>query len=237
MSITFVDLVCLTTTAAGTGSFQLGSAVDGYRGQEALVDGAAYSYSVQQGANFEVGYGTYVASSQTLSRTVRWSSHGNAAVAFDANAAVNFTFTAEDIADLAAMAGSVAATAKAAFNAYGLQWALWFNEDPGASEALAIFVAGVDFQYPGNFLGSVTAAPFVNPTDPWTSTIDRQVGGSGAWTTVATISIGTDGSVSLATTGGLPITVAKGDRFRWLAPAGQDVTLKGFAATLKGVIP
>lgn len=234
MTITFVDLVCVATTAGGTGAFQLGSAVDGYRGVEALQDGAAYSYSVQQGSNFEVGYGTYVALSGTLSRTVRWSSHGNTPVSFDANAAVNFTFTAEDIADLAALAGSVAATAKAAFNAYGLQWALWFNEDPGAGEMLALFSAGVDFQYPANFLGSVTAPPLVNPTDTWTSTLELQVGGTGAWTEVGQIVIGTDGTVSLVTEG---FTVAKGSRIRWMAPAGMDITLKGFSVTLKGVIP
>lgn len=235
--ITFVDLVCVATATGGTSAFQLGAAVDGYRGQEALLDGGLYRYSVQQGANYEVGVGTYVASTQSLSRTPIWSSHGNVAVDFASGAQVNFTFAAEDIADLAALAGSVSATAKAAFNAYGLLWALWFNGTPDASELLALYSAAIDFQIPANFAGSATAAPTTSPADTWLSTIDMQAGGTGPWTTVGTITISTDGTVSLATTDAAPITVAKGDRLRWLAPATPDLTVRGFSATVKGVIP
>lgn len=95
---TLVDLVKIQVLSSGTGPFELGPAVPGFRGIEALIDSAIYSYSVQSGSNYEVGTGVYLAGSQTLVRTPVVSSAGNAAVAFPANAQVNFTALAADYA-------------------------------------------------------------------------------------------------------------------------------------------
>ena len=94
----FVDLVQVYATSSGPGPFALGAAVPGFDGVGALVNGASYSYSVQQGNNYEVGMGTYVLSTGTLTRLVLKSSNGGSPVAFDVNAQVSFTFTAEDMA-------------------------------------------------------------------------------------------------------------------------------------------
>lgn len=234
---TFVDLVRCTVTSSGTGPFTLGNNVTGFFGREKLQDGASYSYSVQQGDNKEVGAGTYIASTNTLTRTVRSSSNGGAPVAFDVGAEVAFTFTAADIVDVIAAASSSSGTAKAAFNAYGLQWGVWFNGTPVANEVLALYSAPVAFEFLGNFAGAATAPPLVSPAADFTLTMERQDGGSGAWTPVGTIVLGADGSVSLATPSGAPVAFDVGDRIRVVAPAIVDTSVAGFCCTFKGFIP
>lgn len=234
---TFVDLVRITATSSGTGPFSLGSHVTGFFGAEKLVDGRSYSYSVQQGDNKEVGAGTYVASTSTLTRTVRTSSNGNSPVDFSVGAEIAITFTAADIVDVIAAASSSSGTAKAAFNAYGLQWGVWFNGPPVASELLALYSVPVAFEYLANFAGAETAAPLTSPSADWIAKMQVQVGGTGAWTDVGTIEVGTDGSVSLATAGGAPVSFNVGDRIRVIGPATADTAISGLAVTFKGYIP
>lgn len=236
----FVDCVCITATSSGTGAFVLGAAVSGFYGKERLVDGATYSYVVQQGDNVEVGSGTYVASSGTLSRIPSSSTNGGAAVDFDVNAAVAFTFTAADIAAVIAQAesGAAAATAKAAFNAYGLQWGVWFNATPVAGEVIALYSAPVSFEYPANFAGASTAAPEVAPAAEMVLSVEQQAGGVGGWQEVGTVTIAAvSGVVELATTGGAAILVNAGDRLRVVAPIIADTAAETFAITFKGLIP
>lgn len=94
---TLVDRVKITVLSTGTGPFQLGAAVRAYRGVEALLDGATYSYAVESGAQYEAGTGLYVASSGTIVRTPQISSNGGAVVSFPANVELNFTALAQDI--------------------------------------------------------------------------------------------------------------------------------------------
>lgn len=110
MATTFVDLVKIIATSTGTGPFSLGAPVQGFRGVDALIDGAAYSYSVQQVASYEFGRGIYNATARTLSRGVIGSSAGNTAVAFAANASVTFTLLAEDVGALGGGGGGGAGT-------------------------------------------------------------------------------------------------------------------------------
>lgn len=95
---TLVDLVKIQVSSSGTGPFVLGAAIPGFRGIEALVDSTIYSYSVQSGANYEVGTGVYSAGTQTLIRTPIFSSNGSATIAFPANVGVSFTALAADFA-------------------------------------------------------------------------------------------------------------------------------------------
>lgn len=95
---TLVDLVKIQVLSSGTGPFALGPAVPSFRGIEALIDSAIYSYSVQSGSTYEIGTGVYLAGSQTLVRTPIVSSSGNAAVAFPANVQLTFTALADDFA-------------------------------------------------------------------------------------------------------------------------------------------
>ena len=232
-----VDLIAVIATSSGTGPFVLGAAVPGYDGIASLVNGNSYSYSVQQGSNYEVGYGTFISGTNTLSRTIIKSSYGGAPIPFQQGAQVTFTLLAEDLAALIANTGTASATAKAAFNAYGLQWLVQFNATPVASELIALYVPVVSYTYPGNFSGSATASPLISPAASWTATIDQQLGGLGAWNNIGAIGISTSGSVSLSTVSGATITINAGDRLRVLAPATADTTLVGFAVTFKGIIP
>jgi hypothetical protein len=233
---TFVDLVCAATTSSGTGPFALGSAVIGFFGTEMLRDGMTYSYSVQQDSNAEVGTGTWNAASGTLTRAVRTSTNGNAPVAFTAGAPVSFTFTSADIADLLSEAGGVSATARAAFNAYGLQWGIWFVAPPGAGEVLALYSSPISFSYQGNFLGAATAPPITPPAASCVLSVEQQAGGQGAWAQIGTITIGTDGAVSLATASPDGAAIATGDRLRVVAPDPADANVSGFSVTLKGFV-
>lgn len=94
---TLVDRVKIVVLSSGSGPFELGPAVAGYRGAEALIDGASYNYATGYGATYEVGIGTYVASLGVLVRSPSLSTSGNAAVAFPANIVLSFTIVAADI--------------------------------------------------------------------------------------------------------------------------------------------
>jgi hypothetical protein len=96
-----VDLVKIQVTSSGTAPLALGQPVTGFRGTNALIDGATYSYSIQQGATYEIGTGVYTASTGTLQRNVLWSSNGDAATPLSAGAQVAFTVLKEDIAKFA----------------------------------------------------------------------------------------------------------------------------------------
>lgn len=93
---TLVDLVKIIITNTGTSTLQLGAAVDGFRGQSALIDGETYNYSIQQGSNYEVGTGIYTAGDQTLSRGVIFSSYGNTPFPLSPNAVCTFPALAGD---------------------------------------------------------------------------------------------------------------------------------------------
>lgn len=233
----FANLVGVTITSNGTGTFSLGPAATGYFGTSFLVDGGTYSYSVQQDSNVECGFGTYVASTNTLTRNVVDSTNANQPVDFSVGAVVAFTFLKEDIADLLAEAGGVGATAKAAFNAYGLQWGIWFNGTPLENELLALYSAPVRMMFQPSFVGAATAPPIVSPAADFIMTVAQQAGGTGPWTTIGTIELGTDGSVSLATVSASPTIINVGDRLRVTAPATADTSVAGFSCTLKGYIP
>lgn len=92
-----VDLVKIYSRSTGTGAITLGTAVGGYRGTEALENGATYSYSIQQDDQFETGKGTFLDTGNVLVRTPLTSSNGGAAIDLQPNAAVAFVALAEDI--------------------------------------------------------------------------------------------------------------------------------------------
>ena len=94
---TLVDRVRIFVLSSGTGPFQLGSNVPAYRGTEALIGGATYSYAVENGSNFEAGTGVYLAEDGVVVRTPQISSNGGAAVAFPAGVQLVFTALAQDL--------------------------------------------------------------------------------------------------------------------------------------------
>lgn len=107
MASTLVDLVKINITSIGTGPLTLGGAAPGYRGRDALIDGKVYSYSIQQGATYEVGRGTYFSGPHQLTRSVLFSSAGGDPVNLQVNAKVAFSALAEDL-DIEVTAGELA---------------------------------------------------------------------------------------------------------------------------------
>lgn len=99
---TLVDLVKVTALSTGGGTILLGSAVPGFRGIEALLDGHTYSYSMQPGGNYEFGSGVFSASGSTLTRSVIHSSYGDGPINMPPNTEVIFTALAKDLTSAAA---------------------------------------------------------------------------------------------------------------------------------------
>lgn len=88
------------TSAPGTGTITLASAVQGYQTFNAALGGSAtytVSYLVEDGYSWEVGTGTYTTATKTLTRSVVESSNGGAAISATSSALVTLTALAADI--------------------------------------------------------------------------------------------------------------------------------------------
>ena len=92
------NLARMTTATTGSGTIALGSAVSGYLtfDEAGVQDGDPVSYGIKDGANSEVGTGTYTASGTTLTRTVTKSTNSNTAISLSGTAEVFITARAED---------------------------------------------------------------------------------------------------------------------------------------------
>lgn len=93
-----VNLARVTTPTTGTGTLTLGGAVTGFLtfAQAGVQNGDIVAYAIRDGANSEIGYGTYTASGTTLSRNVRKSTNADAAINLSGNAEVVVTPSAEE---------------------------------------------------------------------------------------------------------------------------------------------
>jgi hypothetical protein len=83
----------------GTGTITLGSAATGAQSfaSAGVANSALVSYIIEDGANWEVGQGTYTTSGTTLSRGAIASSSGGSAISASTNALVSATALAADI--------------------------------------------------------------------------------------------------------------------------------------------
>lgn len=113
----FFDRAAMTVSGTpGTGPITLASAY--YKHQTfaaaGVTNGVQVAYSIEDGANWETGLGTYSSAGPTLTRTtIRYSSNANTAINVSSSAVVYSTFTAEDIpggGTLAVSAGGSGAT-------------------------------------------------------------------------------------------------------------------------------
>lgn len=232
---TYVDNVCIATSAGGTAAFQLGNAVAAFQGVEALVNGKTYSYSVQQDNNWEFGRGVYNSGARTLTRTVLNSSYGvGAPVNFNVGAQVTFTLLAEDLLEILTNA------VPAPLDSYALQFSPWFNSTPDALELLARYTAPTNYIYMPNFGGSAAAPPDVLPSADFAMTVERAPAGAFplVFTAIGTVVVAAaDGTVLMTTAGGEPIAISAGDTIRVRAPSVVDATMAGFSMTIKGFTP
>lgn len=92
------NLARMTTATTGAGTITLGSAVSGFNtfANAGVTDGDIVHYGIRDGANSEVGYGTYTASGTTLTRNVIESTNSDGAISLSGGAEVFLTALAED---------------------------------------------------------------------------------------------------------------------------------------------
>lgn len=89
----------MTTATTGTGTITLGSAVSGFLtfALAGVSNGETVAYGIKDGANSEVGTGTYTSAGTTLTRSVTKSTNSDAAINLSGNAEVYVTARKEDI--------------------------------------------------------------------------------------------------------------------------------------------
>jgi hypothetical protein len=97
--VTFVNRARMTTSTTGTGTITLGSAASGFQSfsDAGITDGQTVRYVIEDGTNWELGTGTYTASSTSLSRSVEESSNSGAALSLSGSAIVFITVAATDV--------------------------------------------------------------------------------------------------------------------------------------------
>ena len=121
MALVLRDRVKETTSTAGTGTYTLAGAADGFETFASVGDGNTTYYGCTDGTDFEVGIGTYTASGTTLARTtILQSSNGDNAVNWGAGTRTIFcTLPAEKMSFLDASGNLVAANGSALTNLNG----------------------------------------------------------------------------------------------------------------------
>jgi hypothetical protein len=97
--VSLVNRAKMSTSTTGTGTITLGGAEGGYQSfaDAGVTDGQEVRYTIEDGADWEIGTGTYTASGTTLSRTVLESSNSDSAINLSGSAVVFVTTAAEDI--------------------------------------------------------------------------------------------------------------------------------------------
>jgi len=105
--VKLVNRARMSTSTTGTGTITLGSAENGYQSFDdaGVPDGDVVRYVIEDGANWEVGTGTYTASGTTLTRTVTESSNSDAAINLSGSAVVFIGPAAQDFSPTITLAG------------------------------------------------------------------------------------------------------------------------------------
>lgn len=133
------NLARVRTATTGTGTITLGGAVPGFKtfGDAGVVNGDVVAYGVRDGTASEIGYGTFTSSGSTLTRNVRESTNGDAAISLSGNAEVFITPSAQEFQQFVSVR---------AFGAVGD-----YSYDTGTgTDDTAAFVAAIAFAIANN---------------------------------------------------------------------------------------
>ena len=144
----------VNSATTGTGVISLGTAVEGYQNFSSggITDGSSVSYVIEDGANFEIGVGTYTASGDTLSRTVSESTNSNNAINLSGEAVIFITPAASDLpfTDGASFSGAVTFAEDVTFDGATAGRDIVFDRSDNSLEfsdnAKAKFGTGADLQ-------------------------------------------------------------------------------------------
>jgi len=111
MANILANRVRVATATTGTGTITLGAALSGFQSfaDGGVADTNTVRYLIEDGADWEIGAGTYTASGTTLTRSVLESSNADAAISLTGNAIVSVIVIGSDLATAAQ--GALADTA------------------------------------------------------------------------------------------------------------------------------
>jgi len=92
------NLAKMNTATSGTGTITLSTAVSGFLSfaDADVANGEVVTYIIEEGANRELGYGTYTSSGTTLTRNVLKSTNADAAISLSGAAQVGITAAREN---------------------------------------------------------------------------------------------------------------------------------------------
>jgi hypothetical protein len=217
---TFVNLVRVYSNSAGTGPLVLGLAEPGFRGTEALTDGATYSYTFQIGVDnrtpgstaYETGRGVWDAATSTLTRAVVESSLAGQPVGVLMNTPIAITVLAQDFAatDQAALAAAVLEAQQSATDADADAAAAAGSATSAAgSAATATTQAGIATTKAANAATSATAASGSAATAAGSATTSGNAAGTAVSSAAAANASATNAATS-ATAAGSSATAAAG---------------------------